>query len=172
MTLGPIRAARASDLADLVRIYNHYVRETPVTFDTEPFGVEARREWFAQFSDTGPHRLLVWEEDGAVRGYAHSGRHRPKPAYARSVETTIYLEPDFTGRGAGRRLYTALLDALRAEPAVHRSFAGVTLPNAASIALHTGLGFTPVGVFREIGWKFERYWDVAWYACDLEAPAD
>ena len=149
--------------ADLPALYNHYVEETPFTFDLEPFEVEARRPWFAQFGATGRHRLFVAVEGDRLWGYASSTRFRVKAAYETSVETTIYLARDQTGRGLGSRLYATLFVAL-AEEDVHRAYAGITLPNEASVALHSRFGFTEVSIFRQVGRKFERFWDVAWYA--------
>ncbi len=158
-----IRLAEPADLPDLTGIYNHYVATTHITFDTEPFTADQRRPWFRQFSGTGPHRLFVAEVAAQPAGYASSAGFRAKPAYHTSVETTVYLHPDFIGRGIGRSLYSALLDSLEDEKSVHRAYGGVALPNKASVALHESLGFTPVGTFREVGWKFEKYWDVRWY---------
>jgi phosphinothricin acetyltransferase len=162
-----IRPARPEDLPALVRIYNHYVADTHITFDTEAFAVEARRPWLESFAATGPHRLLVAAAADGPVGYASSTRLRPKPAYARSVETTIYLTPDAVGRGLGRALYGHLLAELEAEPAVHRGYGGIALPNPASIALHERLGFTRLGTYREVGFKLGRYWDVCWYERDV-----
>jgi phosphinothricin acetyltransferase len=157
-----IRRPVESDLPALTGIYNHYVRETPITFDLQPFSVEQQRSWLQSFGASGRHRLLVAEREGSVVGYACSHRFRHKAAYDTSVETTIYLEPSALGAGIGGRLYAALLEELRGED-VHRALAGITLPNAASIALHERVGFVSVGVFREVGYKFERYWDVQWF---------
>ena len=167
MTEPAIRSANLSDLPALVRIYNHYVAETHFTFDTEPSTESERRGWMEQFSSEGPHQLLVAQLGDELAGYVSSGPFRKKPAYRSSVETTIYLAPGSTGKGLGRRLYAELLARLRDEPAVHRACAGIALPNPESIALHEKLGFSPVGTFREVGFKFERYWDVAWYELDV-----
>ncbi|MDX1517585.1 MAG: GNAT family N-acetyltransferase [Woeseiaceae bacterium] len=165
--LPEIRAARGEDLPALVDIYNHYVLHTPITFHTTAFAVDDRREWFASFSADGPHRLLVADVDGMVCGYASSSVFKPREAYDRSVETTIYLHPDTTGRGIGRALYGALIDQLLAYAGAHRAYGGIALPNPASVALHESLGFALVGTYREVGYKFDRYWDVAWYEKDL-----
>lgn len=158
---GRIRTGEESDLPELTAIYNHYVTSTPITFDLTPSTVEERRTWFDAHPPTGPHRLLVAEEAGTILGYATSSRFRPKPAYLPSVETSVYLSPDAVGRGVGSRLYEALFAALATED-VHRAYAGIALPNAASERLHLRFGFTPVGTFREVGRKFGRYWDVLW----------
>ena len=157
-----IRRGAAADLRELTEIYNHYVRETAITFDVEPFEVDERRAWLEGFGETGRYQIFVAERDGRVLGYACSHRFRPKAAYDGSVETTVYLAPDALGEGIGARLYAALFDALASEP-VHLALAGMTLPNPASLALHQRFGFTPVGVFREVGWKFGRHWDVQWF---------
>lgn len=157
-----VRPVRREDLPELTRLYNHYVSSGPVTFDVQPFTASQREPWLGTFAERGPHRLLVLEEEGALRGYAGSMPFRSKPAYATSVEVTIYLAPDATGAGRGRRLYEALFSALAGED-LHRAYAGITLPNDASVRLHRRFGFHEVGVFREVGRKLGRYWDVAWY---------
>ncbi len=162
-----IRPAVAEDLPALTEIYNYYVRETPVTFDLEPYSVEGRRPWFDQFAPSGAYRLLVCEDDsGRVVGYASSMRFRVKAAYRTSVETSIYLELGAQGAGLGARLYTTLLEVLEAEK-LHRVYGGVTLPNPASVALHRRLGFRSIGTYREVGFKLGRYWDVEWFERDL-----
>jgi phosphinothricin acetyltransferase len=157
-----VRPGRLDDLPALTAIYNHFVQHSHATFDLEPFTVDARREWFEHYAATGPHRLLVAEVAGQVRGWATSGTFRTKPAYARSVETTVYCDPAATGKGLGSALYGELLAVLAGED-VHRAYAGVALPNDASVALHERFGFREAGTFREVGRKFDRWWDVRWY---------
>jgi phosphinothricin acetyltransferase len=157
-----VRQAEERDLGQLNNIYNRYVLETHFTFDLEPMTIEARREWFEHHKSTGPHRVVVGLSDSSVIGYASSGRFRPKPAYETSVETSIYLAPDAVGRGIGTRLYEELFKLLQGED-VHRAYAGIALPNQASIALHERFGFKRVAHFTEQGRKFDRYWDVGWY---------
>jgi phosphinothricin acetyltransferase len=156
-----IRPAVRGDLTRLTEIYNYYVINTPVTFDVEPYTVERREAWFAQFAETGRHRLLVAESEGGVIGYAGTTRFRPKAAYETTVETTIYCAPDAAGKGIGSRLYAALFESLRGED-IHRFVAGYALPNPATAAIHARFGFKVVGVFSENGRKFGRYWDVCW----------
>ncbi len=163
-----IRPGAERDLPALTAIYNHYVVETAITFDIEPFTVETRRPWFEAFAETGRYRLFVAEEDETVLGYAASIRYRPKPAYRTSVETTVYLRPEATGRAIGSSLYEALFEAL-AEDDLHCALAGITLPNPASLALHARFRFVPVGVYREVGYKLNRYWDVEWFQKKLKS---
>lgn len=158
-----IRPAIAEDVPRLLEIYNHYVERTHVTFDLEPVALETRMGWFEGFAQSGPHRLFVATEGPDLLGYASSSSFRSKPAYARSVETSIYLAHGRVGTGAGTTLYLHLLDALVAEPQVHRAYGGVAIPNDASLALHQRCGFKRIATFTEVGFKFGRYWDVTWF---------
>ncbi|MEY9992025.1 phosphinothricin acetyltransferase [Streptomyces sp. V4I8] len=167
-----VRPGVESDLEVLTDIYNHYVRETPITFDTAAFTPEERRPWLLSHPEDGPHRLMVAAEPGPggdsqrILGYATSSAFRPKPAYGTSVEVTVYLAPDAGRRGIGTLLYKALFEAL-AEEDLHRAYAGIVPPNEASTRLHERFGFRYVGTYREVGRKFGRYWDVAWYEKEL-----
>jgi phosphinothricin acetyltransferase len=165
-----VRPATAGDLSAVNDIYNQYVVEAHYTFDVEPMSAEARHEWFTHYGETGRHRILVAVSDGVVIGYASSSRFRPKAAYDTSVETSVYLAPDAVGRGAGTRLYEKLFKALEGED-VHRAYAGIALPNPASVGLHERFGFKRAGHFTEQGRKFGRYWDVAWYEKALGAES-
>ena len=157
-----VRLATDEDLQAINDIYNHYVAESHVTFDVEPVSLDARREWFTHYSAAGRHRLFVASNGERVIGFASSSRFRPKPGYLTSIETSVYLAPDATGRGAGSRLYETLFKSLEGED-VHRAYAGIALPNPGSIALHEKFGFKRVAHFTEQGRKFGRYWDVAWF---------
>ncbi|MFI6278838.1 GNAT family N-acetyltransferase [Streptomyces umbrinus] len=163
-----VRPGVESDLDALTDIYNHYVRETPITFDTATFTPVERRPWLLSHPEDGPHRLMVATAGDSQRilGYATSSAFRPKPAYETSVEVTIYLAPDAGGRGVGTLLYKALFAAL-ADEDLHRAYAGIAQPNEASVRLHERFGFRYVGTYREVGRKFGRYWDVAWYEKEL-----
>ena len=167
-----VRPGVEDDLVALTDIYNHYVRETPITFDTAAFTPEERRPWLLSHPEDGPYRLKV-AVDGTfqgnsqrILGYVTSSPYRAKPAYSTSVEVTIYLAPDAGGRGVGTLLYKALFADLATED-VHRAYAGIAQPNEASTRLHERFGFRPVGTYREVGRKFGRYWDVAWYEKEL-----
>ncbi|MFF6781497.1 GNAT family N-acetyltransferase [Streptomyces sp. NPDC012510] len=163
-----VRPGVEADLASLTDIYNHYVRETPITFDTAVFTSEERRPWLLSHPEDGPHRLMVAVSSDSQRilGYATSSAFRAKPAYGTSVEVSVYIAPDAGGRGVGTLLYKALFEAL-ADQDLHRAYAGIAQPNEASTRLHERFGFRYVGTYREVGRKFGRYWDVAWYEKDL-----
>jgi phosphinothricin acetyltransferase len=157
-----VRRGEAGDLPRLTEIYNHYIINTPITFDIEPITVEQRRPWFEQHAGSGRHQLFVAEEEGRVLGYADTHQFRTKAAYDTSVESTVYLAPEATGRGIGTVLYATLFDAI-SNLGLRMALAGVTLPNDASLALHERFGFTPIGVMHDVGYKFGRFWDVGWY---------
>jgi phosphinothricin acetyltransferase len=163
-----VRPGTEGDLVTLTDLYNHYVRETAITFDTVPFTPEERRPWLLSHPEDGPYRLMVATGAGPQRilGYATSSPFRAKPAYATSVETTVYVAPDAGRRGIGTLLYEALFEALAGE-GLHRAYAGVAQPNDASTRLHERFGFRHVGTYREVGRKFGRWWDVAWYEKEL-----
>jgi len=188
MTTTNIRPATPDDFPAIVEIYNHYIQNTAITFDLEPYTAESRMYWFEQFQITCPpakpetprrYQLLIAEriaerdvkQDAPVPkqilGYACSAQLRIKAAYDPSVETSIYLAPNETGLGLGPKLYSALFDSL-ANQDIHRAFAGVTLPNEASIKLHESFNFKRCGTWSQVGRKFDKYWDVAWYEKEIK----
>lgn len=163
-----IRLATESDAEPMLAIYAPVVRDTAISFELEPPDAE---EFRARIR--GTLRLAPWlvlEEDGAVAGYAYAGTFRARPAYRFTVETTVYVHAAHRGRGAGRALYAALLGALRLQ-GFRRAVGGITLPNAASVALHESAGFRPVGAFTRVGFKFGRWHDVGFWELELAAPA-
>jgi phosphinothricin acetyltransferase len=163
-----VRHAEPQDHAAVLDIYNHYILHSHITFDVEPFELSERSAWFALFAKSGRCQLFVGEIASMIVGYACSTPFRPKPAYATSVETTVYVHPEHMGQGIGHRLYQPLLTALEGEDA-HRAYAVIALPNAPSIRLHEAVGFHRVALLCEAGRKFDKYWDVSWYERPLHA---
>jgi phosphinothricin acetyltransferase len=157
-----IRRVEQGDLKALLAIYNYYVRETPVTFDIEPRTLEQRQAWLDGFAASGRYQCFVAVKDGEPVGWASSHPYNERAAYLTSVAVSIYLSPEVTAQGLGRRLYDALFAALAGED-IHRLFGGITLPNPASVGLHESFGFRLAGTYPEIGRKFGRFWDVAAY---------
>jgi phosphinothricin acetyltransferase len=156
-----VRDALPADLPELVAIYNHAVVHTVATFDVEPFTVEQRQGWFAQFG--AEHPLLVCETDSRIVGYACYLPYRAKPAYGRTKETTVYVAPGWQARGVGSALYEALCERARAR-GVHALLAVLAGDNPGSEALHRKFGFVAIGHLREVGHKFgawvdTRYWE-------------
>lgn len=165
-----VRDATAGDAAACAQIYAPYVLDTAYTFELEPpdEAEMARRIAGAVAS----HAWLVLEQVGRVVGYAYGGPHRVRAAYQWSCEVSVYLEVGLRRTGAGRLLYAALLERLRGR-GYQTAFAGHTLPNEPSLALHAALGFEPVGVFRRVGFKHGRWHDTSWHQVDLgEHPSD
>ena len=156
-----IREANPSDGNTIAAIYNAYVRNSVTTFELEPVAAAAMQ---ARIEDVQARSLpwLVVEHAGGVAGYAYATPWKPRAAYARSVETSVYLAEDATGRGLGRLLYAALIERLR-EAGLHALIGGIALPNAASVALHEALGFVHVATFREVGFKHGRWVDVGYW---------
>lgn len=151
-----VRSATESDLAVIKAVYDAEVYGGVATFAVTPPGEDYWRERLTSTAH-GDH-VLVAESEGAVVGYAYSGAYRPREAYARTRETSVYLADGARGLGVGRRLYDALLDRLRAD-GVHLAVAVVALPNDASRALHLACGFDSVGVLHEVGHKLGRWVD-------------
>jgi len=158
----------ARDAAACAAIYAPYVTASAVTFEE----VSPSTEEFAALitRTTRTHPWLVLEDAERLIGYAYASQHRPRAAYRWAADVGIYVDAEHRRRGAGRRLYTALLDLLRRQ-GLRIACAGITLPNDASIALHRAVGFEPVGTYRAIGWKAGAWRDVSWWQLPL-APDD
>jgi L-amino acid N-acyltransferase YncA len=156
-----VRPALVADAEAIARIYNYYVLNTVITFEEEPVSAQAMA---TRVADTQSLSLpwLVAEIDGAIVGYAYARKWRERSAYRYSRETTIYLERGYEGRGIGKILYSGLLPLLR-ERGIHVAIGGVALPNEASVALHEKLGFQLVATFRQVGFKHDRWVDVAYW---------
>jgi phosphinothricin acetyltransferase len=150
-----IRPATTGDARDINIIYNEFVVESHVSFDTAPWTDEERERWLASRIADG-YPVIVAADAAGVIGAAWSGPWRDKAAYRSSVETTIVLIPGSEGSGLGTTLYRALLTDVVAR-SFHRAYAIIALPNDASIGLHRKLGFTEVGVLDEVGHKVGEY---------------
>jgi phosphinothricin acetyltransferase len=155
-----IRPAKSEDAAQICDIYNHYVRETVVTFEESEVPPNEMAQRIADITARLP--WLVWEESGVILGYAYASAWKVRAAYRHSVEASIYLPPHATGRGIGSSLYRALIDDVR-QRGVHAVIGGAALPNPASVALHERLGFEKVAQFRQVGFKFGKWVDVAYW---------
>lgn len=155
-----IREAHVEDAAACAAIYRPHVEGSWVSFELEaPDEAEMAR----RITDYGAsHAWLVAEREGAIAGYAYGSPHRTRAAYASSCDVAIYVSAAFPRSGIGRALYGELLARLKAK-GFHAAFAGIAQPNSASVALHEACGFTPVGVYREVGWKMGAWRDVGWW---------
>ncbi len=160
-----IRSASGEDAPELTRIYNHYIENTCVTFETEAIDAQ---EMSRRITETirMPLPWLVAEGDGRILGYAYASKWKGRCAYRFAVESTIYLDADETGKGTGMQLYAALIEAIRAH-SMRSVIGGIALPNEASIRLHERLGFTKVGHFERVGFKQDRWIDVGYWQLQL-----
>lgn len=161
-----IRPATLNDAAEIAAIYNPYIRDTVITFEYDevsPADMAARIEKVQKNFD-----WLVLEEAGRVIGYAYYGKFRERKAYDGTVETSIYLDRSAVGRGYGRLLYSALIEAIKSKG--FREVIGcLALPNEASVALHEKLGFWKAGQLPGTGFKFGRYVDIGFWQLSLNA---
>ena len=164
-----VRDATVDDAAACARIYEPYVRDTVVSFELEPpTAAEVAGRIAAALAR---HAWLVLEDDGRVVGYAYGSTFNARAAYDWTTSVSVYTEPGRRRTGAGRALYTALLDRLAAR-GYRTALAGIALPNDASVGLHTAMGFELVGTYRRVGWKLGRWNDVARYQRPLGEPTD
>jgi L-amino acid N-acyltransferase YncA len=163
-----IRPAALSDAAACCAIYNHYVLHTVITFEEEEVSVAEMETRLREIITVLP--WLVLEEQRQMVGYAYASKWRSRSAYRYAAESTVYLHPDATGRGLGRRLYDRLIAELR-RGGLHSVIGGVALPNAASQRLHEKVGFKQVAHFAQVGWKFGRWLDVGYWELILAPEA-
>lgn len=155
-----VRQATPGDGSAVAAIYRPIVDETAISFEEEPPSAEDMAGRIAKV--LGHYPYLVAQQDGRVIGYAYAAQHMERSAYRWSVNVSAYVAEGFRGTGVGKRLYRALFETL-AERGFHMAMAGITLPNEASVKLHEGVGFKPIGVYREVGFKFGRWHDVGWW---------
>ena len=164
-----IRAATLDDADAIAAIYAPIVRSTAISFELEPPSVSEMRARIAATLQTLPWLVSV-DATEAVEGYAYASRHRERAAYQWSVDTSAYVRADRRGHGVGQALYGALLSEL-GELGYCQAFAGIALPNAASIGLHESVGFEAIGVYRSVGFKLGAWHDVGWWQRRLREPA-
>lgn len=155
-----MRRALERDADAIAAIYNHYVGNSTATFETEPVDVATIIE--RMHDKLERHDFLVGESDGRVAGYAYYGKFRGRAAYGHTVEPAIYVDHAHAGKGYGRIIYDVLMESA-ASKGYREIVAYIALPNPASIALHRSLGFEQAGLVRRVGYKFDRYVDVAIY---------
>jgi phosphinothricin acetyltransferase len=165
-----IRTATPDDADAIAAIYAPLVRDTAISFELEP--PNAAQMW-ARIEKTLP--ALPWlvsdDASGAVVGYAYASPHRERAAYRWSVDVSAYVRDDRRAQGIGRRLYEQLFGEL-VDLGYHQAFAGIALPNEASIALHESVGFKPLGVYRKVGFKLNAWRDVGWWQRELQPDGD
>jgi len=164
----------AADAPRLAEIYRPVVEETPTSFEERPPEAAEMGRRVRATLPSHPWLVAVGGDEERVMGYAYAGPVRSRPAYRWSVEVSVYVDAGVRRRGVGRRLYTALLGVLEVQ-GFCRAYAGITLPNPPSVALHEALGFLPVGIYRRVGFKHGAWHDVGWWQRSLaetDEPAE
>lgn len=160
-----LRLASPTDAATIRPIYAPLVSNSPISFEVD---VPDEQEIQQRIAVSWPqYPWLVCEHAGEVVGYACASTHRTRAAYRWSVDVSVYVHESFRGAGVGRGLYTSLFCILRAQGFVN-AFAGIALPNPASVGLHTSFGFLPLGVYQQVGYKLGRWHDVGWWQLKLQ----
>jgi L-amino acid N-acyltransferase YncA len=164
-----IRVATPDDANSILAIYGPFCTSSHVSFETSAPTERNMRERIERITTHNP--WLVGEIDGVVAGYVYASQHRERAAYRWTVDVAAYVSPAYQRRSLGRALYTTLFALLR-EQGLFQAYAGVTLPNAGSVGLHEAMGFQPVAVYRNIGYKMGRWRDVGWWSLQLKPAID
>ena len=160
-----IRLVEPGDAEAIAAIYAPHVTSGVASFEMEPPDAdEFRRRIFAT---TATHPWLVCERDGEVVGYVYAATHNPRAAYRWSTNVTVYVNPQQHRSGIGRALYMSLFEVLRLQ-GFYNAYGGITLPNASSVGLHEAMGFRLVGIYKEVGYKFDAWHDVGWWGLELQ----
>lgn len=157
-----IRSVESEDITSIVEIYNHFITETTVTFETNIITPEDIRSRVAKVHSDELPWLVASDAQGKVIGYAYASKWRERFAYRFSVEITVYLSHNAVGNGLGTQLYKALFSELKSR-SIHSVIGGITLPNQASVALHEKFGLEKVAHFKEVGFKFDQWLDVGYW---------
>jgi len=160
-----IRLASEADAEQIARIYAPIVRDTAISFEVEP---PTAAEMARRVTSTLPaFPWLVADAAGEVLGYVYAGPHRTRAAYGWAVDTTVYVHSRGRRAGVGRALYASLLRILALQN-FYSAYAGITLPNPGSVGLHEAVGFTPVGIYRGVGYKLGAWHDVGWWELTIQ----
>ena len=163
-----IRAAREEDLPAILYIYNDAILHTTSVYNYLPHTLKMRQEWFDQKQKEG-FPVLVAEQNGITIGFSTYGAFRAWAAYKYSVEVSVYIHPGHRGKGIAKLLYPPLIEKAK-EQQLHALMAGIDASNTASIRLHEQFGFKTVGLFREVGYKFDQWLDLQFMQLLLDTP--
>jgi L-amino acid N-acyltransferase YncA len=169
-----LRLAEPAHAGQIAAIYAPFCLETAVSFETLAPDTATMRERIIAVAERFPWLVAV-SELGDLLGYAYATKHRERAAYRWSVDFTVYMAPAAKRRGIGTKLYRALAEVCKCL-GYYRAFAGITLPNDASVRLHEKIGFQPIGIYRRVGFKLGKWHDVGWWSLELlpegEAPSE
>lgn len=157
-----IRSVLDKDVNTIAEIYNHYISNTIITFETEIVTPENITERISNIQSGDLPWLIAENDMGNVIGYAYASKWNERFAYRFSVEITVYLSPNYSGKGIGTKLYKALFSELKLR-SIHSVIGGITLPNQSSVGLHEKFGLEKVAHFKEVGFKFNQWLDVGYW---------
>lgn len=160
-----IRPAKSQDSAEIARIYNYYVQNTPITFEEKDVDQREMERRLERIRDSGKP-CIVAESSQRIVGYAHAALWKERSAYRFTVELAVYLDPMHLGQGVGSDLYGVLFDEL-SQRGIKNAVACITLPNQASVALHEKFGMKKVAHFSKVGFKFNQWLDVGYWQKNL-----
>ena len=159
-----IREVRPEDAASIAPLYNHYILNSPATFELDPISVPEMETRIRKTSASYPYWVLI--HDQKILAYAYLTQWKSRAAYVRTVESSVYVHHQHQGQGLGKRIYSHLFQHLE-KGRFTQVIAGVVPPNEASVKLHLSLGFVPIGIFKKVGHKFGQWWDVSYYQLEL-----
>lgn len=160
-----IRAATLADASAILAIYAPFVLNTTVSFEYAVPTIDEFSQRIESIQQRFPY--LVAEQNGRIMGYAYASAHRERTAYKWSADTSVYMHPDAHRQGVARQLYATLFDLL-CRQGIYNVYAGITLPNPASEAFHRSIGFRPVGVYENVGFKFGVWHSTEWLQMALQ----
>ena len=160
-----IRLATAEDAGGVLEIYGPFCESSPVSFEVVAPSVDEMRSRIEKISRQYP--WLICEVGGQVAGYVYASQHRERAAYRWNVDVAAYVGPNYRRRRLGQALYSTLFSILRRQ-GYFKAFAGITMPNEASVRLHESVGFKPIAIYRGVGYKLGRWLDVGWWQYELQ----
>ena len=163
-----IRLASAQDTGQIQAIYSPIVSQTAISFETEPPTVDEMQRRIKNTLENLP--WLVCAQGEKILGYAYAGQHRARAAYRWSVDVSVYIHPQARRRGIGHGLYCSLFKILTLQ-GFYNAYAGIALPNPASVGLHESLGFKPIGIYNAVGYKLGAWHDVGWWHLPLRSKS-
>ncbi|MGB7443877.1 MAG: arsinothricin resistance N-acetyltransferase ArsN1 family B [Coleofasciculaceae cyanobacterium] len=164
--MAAIRLVQASDAEQMLAIYAPFIKESSTTFELEVPTIEQLQQRIGTISEHAP--WLVCEIEGEILGYAYASKHRQRAAYQWSVESSVYVGAKLRRKGVGKALYSSLFQLLQLQ-GFYNVYAGITLPNLASVALHENLGFSHIGTYELVGYKLGKWHDVGWWQLSLQS---
>ncbi len=159
-----VRLFEDKDTAHILNIYAHYILNTTITFETEVPSLNIFNERIKHIISTYP--WIICEYGDEILGYAYACKHRERSAYKWSVDVSVYLRPEYTGKGIGKILYSSLINILKFQGFIN-AYAGIALPNMSSVGIHEKFGFVQVALYKNVGYKFRQWIDVGWWWLQL-----